>query len=367
MYRWAIELAKASKYEGAGTVEFLCDANSRDFYFMEVNTRLQVEHLVSQCINHQIDLVELQLRVGVSFMSGRIDCCWGIHSINRSFIISTRMPSSFFIYIQKRSKLWYLCNGMSCLQRRSSKVGLFSLSYSSHFLPGDGVVFYHDHVTDHSHTLIENNVVSSTSIPGISYDPMLLKVVTTGQSRLEVIDRMIQTLHRCNIYGVPTNIPFLINLLQEKHYRESGADSKTVSEFGGISETYDPLEISNAIAGYLFSQCGVSDSISDTDPWTQCANYCNSHDLTRIERMKVNSVLVDYKLSGDRTKPNSYTLQFNDQTVSIGLIRSSDQEMCISVDHELVQSYVYSAPDGSVHVFPVTATDHFPRTSETDV
>ena len=76
MYRWAIELAKASKYEGAGTVEFLCDANSRDFYFMEVNTRLQVEHLVSQCINHQIDLVELQLRVGVSFMSGRIDCCW---------------------------------------------------------------------------------------------------------------------------------------------------------------------------------------------------------------------------------------------------------------------------------------------------
>ncbi|KNB42865.1 biotin carboxylase [Blastocystis sp. subtype 4] len=63
LYRWAIELAKASKYEGAGTVEFLCDANSRDFYFMEVNTRLQVEHLVSQCINHQIDLVELQLRI----------------------------------------------------------------------------------------------------------------------------------------------------------------------------------------------------------------------------------------------------------------------------------------------------------------
>lgn len=44
-------------------MEFLCDASSRQFYFMEVNTRLQVEHLVSQCINHQIDLVELQIRV----------------------------------------------------------------------------------------------------------------------------------------------------------------------------------------------------------------------------------------------------------------------------------------------------------------
>ena len=69
LYQWAIELAKASKYEGAGTVEFLYDAVSRDFFFMEVNTRLQVEHLVSQCINHQIDLVELQLRVNVSLMN----------------------------------------------------------------------------------------------------------------------------------------------------------------------------------------------------------------------------------------------------------------------------------------------------------
>lgn len=248
-----------------------------------------------------------------------------------------------------------------------AKCVCFPYLNSSNFLPGDGVVFYRDHVTDHSHTLIENNVVSSTSVPGISYDPMLLKVVTTGQSRLEVIDRMIQTLHRCNIYGVPTNIPFLINLLQEKYYRENGADSKTVSEFGGISESYDRLEIGNAIAGYLFSQCPSSDSTSNSDLWTQCANYCNSHDLTRIERMKVNSILVDCKLLGDRTKPNSYTLQFNDQTVSISLMRSSDQEIHIFVDHELIQSYVYSAPDGSVHVFPVTATDRFPRTSEADL
>ena len=65
LYQWAIDLARASNYEGAGTVEFLCDQTSskRQFYFMEVNTRLQVEHLVSQCINSQVDLVELQLRV----------------------------------------------------------------------------------------------------------------------------------------------------------------------------------------------------------------------------------------------------------------------------------------------------------------
>ena len=67
LYSWATTLAKAARYEGAGTVEFLCDdtvPSQRRFYFMEVNTRLQVEHLVSQCINRQIDLVELQLRVG---------------------------------------------------------------------------------------------------------------------------------------------------------------------------------------------------------------------------------------------------------------------------------------------------------------
>ena len=67
LYSWATTLAKAAHYEGAGTVEFLCDdtvPSQRRFYFMEVNTRLQVEHLVSQYINRRIDLVELQLRVG---------------------------------------------------------------------------------------------------------------------------------------------------------------------------------------------------------------------------------------------------------------------------------------------------------------
>lgn len=65
MYTWALQLAQKSHYEGAATVEFLCDAATRQLYFMEVNTRLQVEHLVTQCVNHQIDLVELQLRVRI--------------------------------------------------------------------------------------------------------------------------------------------------------------------------------------------------------------------------------------------------------------------------------------------------------------
>lgn len=230
----------------------------------------------------------------------------------------------------------------------------------SDFLPGDGVVIYRNQVEDNSHTIIENNVVTSPSVSGISYDPMLLKVITTGQSRLEVIDRMIQTLCRCNIYGVPTNIPFLVNLLQDKQFREKGADSKTVSEFKGISDTYDPFEISNAVAGYIFSQC-VSTQSQVSGPWTQLLNYCNSHNLTRVDRLKVNSLLVDCQLSGDITKPNTYILRFNNRNVSIGLIRTSEDEMQISIDNEFVRSFVYPDRSGKVFVFPVTSTDRFQR------
>lgn len=136
------------------------------------------------------------------------------------------------------------------------KSGSINWFMFSHFLPGDGVCVFKNHTQDSEHTLIENNITPvKEGDHVVAFDPMLLKVVTTGESRLEVIERMEQALRRCNIFGIPTNIQFLVNALRMKKFREYGADSQTIAEekdalLKDIELT--PFEMCNSIASYVF-------------------------------------------------------------------------------------------------------------------
>ncbi|MDC3057433.1 ATP-grasp domain-containing protein, partial [Alphaproteobacteria bacterium] len=187
MSQQAIRLAAAVNYYSAGTVEFVVDKN-RNFYFLEMNTRLQVEHPVTEEITG-VDLVQEMINIAegkkLSLSESRI-----------------------------RTKGW------------SIEARLCSEDPMKNFLPSAGKIkkmtFPKNIRCDIGYE--EGNVVS------IYYDSLLAKIISKGKNRNEAIQKIIKGLEVINIQGIQTNQDFLINILQTKEFYESKFDTNFISE-----------------------------------------------------------------------------------------------------------------------------------------
>ena len=183
MGTWALKIAKAINYVGVGTIEFIADMSkgkisSKNFYFLEMNTRLQVEHGVTEEI-YGIDLVKEQIRVAEGEMGGwqpgrlkadghSIQCRLYAEDPSQGFLPQSGELADIFL-------------------RRSPGV-----RWEPGFLKGDLV--------------------------GSEYDPMLAKVITSGEDREEARHRMLQTLRGSCFLGLVTNQAFLISLLEQEDF-----------------------------------------------------------------------------------------------------------------------------------------------------
>ena len=174
----ALKAAYACGYEGAGTVEFLLDRD-RHFYFMEMNTRLQVEHPVTEWITG-LDLVEAQIRVarGEPLPFTQADLAMHGHAIE-------------------------------------SRV--YAEDTAAGFLPDAGALVRHAPCTG-----LGVRVDASFDGPGevsIHYDPMIAKVSTWGRTREEAIRRMVRALRDYDVAGVKTTIPFCLRVMESEAFR----------------------------------------------------------------------------------------------------------------------------------------------------
>lgn len=163
----AVKVAKSCDYVGAGTVEFLLDEN-KNFYFLEMNTRLQVEHPVTELITG-IDLVEMQIRVarGEVLPIKQEDLQIKVHALELR--VYAEDPLNDFL----------------------PSVG----NLSTYILPeGEGV-------------RVDNGFEQGMDVP-IYYDPMLSKLITYGKDRNEAIQLMLQAIQDYKIEGVSTTLPF---------------------------------------------------------------------------------------------------------------------------------------------------------------
>ncbi|MEI4280399.1 acetyl/propionyl/methylcrotonyl-CoA carboxylase subunit alpha [Klenkia terrae] len=235
----AVDAAAAVGYTGAGTVEFIVDAdNPRDFFFLEMNTRLQVEHPVTEAITG-LDLVELQVRVaaGEQLPFEQADVELGGHAIEAR--VYAEDPSRGF------------------LPQAGTVVALTEAV-------GEGIRV--------DSSLVEGGVVGS------DYDPMLAKVIAWGPTRETARGRLVAALGRTAILGVTTNVPFLRALLSDPAVVAGDLDTGLIERRGEeLTRAEDPpAGIYAAVAMSLLvdDETGGTGGIRGqggavvVDPWT---------------------------------------------------------------------------------------------------
>ncbi|WP_428675397.1 acetyl-CoA carboxylase biotin carboxylase subunit [Reyranella sp.] len=186
----AVALAKAVQYKSAGTVEFIVDKN-RKFYFLEMNTRLQVEHPVTELITG-LDLVELMIRVAAG----------------------EKLPLK-----QKDVKL----EGWAVEAR------VYAEDPFRNFLPSTGRLVKYREPKAGPDVRVDTGVYEGGEI-SMFYDPMIAKLCTYGKDRLHAIDRMRRALDEFYVRGVSHNVPFLAALMAHPRFREGRLTTNFIAE-----------------------------------------------------------------------------------------------------------------------------------------
>lgn len=187
----AVKAAKAVSYENAGTIEFLLDEASGKFYFMEMNTRIQVEHPVTEFVTG-VDLVKEQIKIAAGFplKMQQEDITIKGHAIECR--INAENPS--FHFAPSPGKITDL------------------------YLPSGGVGLRVDSAVYHGYT-----------IPPY-YDSMIAKVIVHGEDRFDALMKMQRALYELEIEGIATNVDFQLDLISDKHVIAGDYDTSFLME-----------------------------------------------------------------------------------------------------------------------------------------
>jgi acetyl/propionyl-CoA carboxylase alpha subunit len=202
----AIEIARAASYVGAGTVEFLVSDVTRDFYFLEMNTRLQVEHPVTELVTG-FDLVREQIRVAAGFAL----------SFTQDDVHMTGHAVECRVYAEDPEQNFMPSPGR--IERLRVPAG-----------PGvrdDGGVY-------------EGAEVS------IYYDPLISKLATWGRTRIEAIERMRRALAEYSVGGIKTTLPFFREVMRDEEFVAGRLDTGFIPRF---NERRDAARTSDAGPG----------------------------------------------------------------------------------------------------------------------
>ena len=188
----AVRAAAAINYVGAGTVEFLLGGDG-EFYFLEMNTRLQVEHPVTECVTG-IDLVDLQIDVAAG------------------------LPLPF---VQDDIKL----------SGHAIEVRLYAEDPRNQFLPQTGVAAIWQPFAGEGvrvdHGLVPGQVISSF------YDPMIAKIIASGANRAEALRRLVRAVRGTHLLGVATNREFLLDALTTDEFASGSATTAFIGKHYG--------------------------------------------------------------------------------------------------------------------------------------
>ena len=240
----AVAAARAVDYQNAGTVEFLLEGHgdSANFYFLEMNTRLQVEHPVTETVTG-VDLVRAQLAVA----SGE-PLPWTQAALNqRGHAIECR------VYAEDPASGFLPQAGRLLLYREPSGPGI----------------------------RVDAGVVEGGDVP-VTYDPMLAKLTVYGETRRAAIDRAVAALRQYPVLGIRTNIPFMIRVLTHPAFIAGDVHTGFIDQYlDQLIATGEPPP--QAVAAAARAQSAARERqpaaregaapVADSDPWTTYAGW----------------------------------------------------------------------------------------------
>ena len=254
----ALKLAKKIKYCSAGTVEFLMDDNTGEFWFLEVNTRLQVEHPVTEEVTG-IDLVYEQIKIarGEELEFTQDDISWHGHSI---------------------------------------EARLYAEDPGNNFLPEVGTLIAYD--TEMAGDIRWDSGVEQGYKVGTDFDPMLSKVIAWAPNRIDAINKLARGLEKAHFGGVKTNRDFLISCLRNESFINGNTTTDFIEREKPNSEQVlsenQIFNASAAIALWIAMGNRASDEVTDFMPsnWT---NGRMPHQRIKLMILK-NEIEIKYQL-----------------------------------------------------------------------
>ncbi len=248
----AVAAARAVRYEGAGTVEFIAEGDGgggiRDFYFMEMNTRLQVEHPVTEMITG-LDLVEWQLRVAAGEPLPAAPAQPHGHAIEARLYAEN--PRNGFLPSSGR------------VQRLSlpARAARFEVAADAHGKPAA--------------LRVDSGVREGDSV-GTFYDPMLAKLIAWGETRGQAIERLGEALRATRLAGPDANTSFLRRLVRAPAFVEGNMDTGLIGRAlddlldGGVEAAHAAQAVACAL-----QQERVEQAAGDADPWARRDAWSN--------------------------------------------------------------------------------------------
>jgi acetyl-CoA carboxylase biotin carboxylase subunit len=232
----AVNVCKACNYSGAGTVEFLVDVH-RKFYFLEMNTRLQVEHPVSEMITG-IDLVKEQIKVAMN------------------------LPLSF---TQDDLKI----NG------HALEIRVYAEDLKNNFLPDIGKLSVYKK-PDGNGVRVDDGFEEGMDIP-IYYDPMIAKLVTHGKDRNEAIEKMVRAIDEYQIVGVENTLKFCRFAILSEPFKSGNFDTNFVKlhfkpEYL-MQHNAEEEKVAAMVATFLFNQHATTSTTFETSNEVKQSNW----------------------------------------------------------------------------------------------
>jgi acetyl-CoA carboxylase biotin carboxylase subunit len=221
----ALHAARAAGYFNAGTVEFLAD-NSESFYFLEMNTRLQVEHPVTELVTG-LDLVRLQVEIAAG----------------------ARLP-----FTQERI----------ALRGAAIECRIYAEDPANHFCPSPGRITQLAEPSGPG-VRLDSGIYPGWTVP-VDYDPMLAKLIAWAETRDHAIDRMLRALGEYHIGGIKSNIPLFRTILNDAAFRAGDLDTGYLDRLlqGGVESRQPGPELAAIAALVALKQNRIPETVAET-------------------------------------------------------------------------------------------------------